>query len=137
MEFRLLTAQNCCCVCTLLFHHNIDDLTLNVVFAFRFIRSESSVLCFSVNITSARQLTGCSRFSHIFPSAAYQHIKMHKRILGHLSSVYCVAFDRSGRRIFTVSLKFMTLAYQRFTTMEARLHGIEVCFVSSSSFLDT
>ncbi|XP_055420876.1 bromodomain and WD repeat-containing protein 3 isoform X1 [Bubalus kerabau] len=56
-----------------------------------------------VNITSARQLTGCSRFSHIFPSAAYQHIKMHKRILGHLSSVYCVAFDRSGRRIFTGS----------------------------------
>ncbi|VTJ86469.1 Hypothetical predicted protein, partial [Marmota monax] len=53
------------------------------------------------NITSARQLTGCSRFSHIFPSSAYQHIKMHKRILGHLSSVYCVAFDRSGRRIFT------------------------------------
>nr|XP_035965495.1 bromodomain and WD repeat-containing protein 3-like isoform X1 [Halichoerus grypus] len=28
---------------------------------------------------------------------------MHKRILGHLSSVYCVAFDRSGRRIFTGS----------------------------------
>uniref|UniRef100_A0A2K6FCR5 Bromodomain and WD repeat domain containing 3 n=1 Tax=Propithecus coquereli TaxID=379532 RepID=A0A2K6FCR5_PROCO len=56
-----------------------------------------------VTITSARQLTGCSRFSHIFPSSAYQHIKMHKRILGHLSSVYCVAFDRSGRRIFTGS----------------------------------
>uniref|UniRef100_A0A8C4M2W7 Bromodomain and WD repeat-containing protein 3 n=1 Tax=Equus asinus asinus TaxID=83772 RepID=A0A8C4M2W7_EQUAS len=56
-----------------------------------------------MSITSARQLTGCSRFSHIFPSSAYQHIKMHKRILGHLSSVYCVAFDRSGRRIFTGS----------------------------------
>eukprot|EP00069_Balaena_mysticetus_P007152 bmy_19001T0 len=67
------------------------------------LRSESRVFCFSVNITSARQLTGCSRFSHIFPSSAYQHIKMHKRILGHLSSVYCVAFDRSGRRIFTGS----------------------------------
>uniref|UniRef100_A0A8C4M2Q8 Bromodomain and WD repeat-containing protein 3 n=1 Tax=Equus asinus asinus TaxID=83772 RepID=A0A8C4M2Q8_EQUAS len=65
--------------------------------------SESPILCFPVSITSARQLTGCSRFSHIFPSSAYQHIKMHKRILGHLSSVYCVAFDRSGRRIFTGS----------------------------------
>uniref|UniRef100_A0A8C4MC08 Bromodomain and WD repeat-containing protein 3 n=1 Tax=Equus asinus asinus TaxID=83772 RepID=A0A8C4MC08_EQUAS len=64
---------------------------------------ESPILCFPVSITSARQLTGCSRFSHIFPSSAYQHIKMHKRILGHLSSVYCVAFDRSGRRIFTGS----------------------------------
>ncbi|KAJ6665821.1 hypothetical protein lerEdw1_001293 [Lerista edwardsae] len=28
---------------------------------------------------------------------------MHKRILGHLSSVYCVTFDRTGRRIFTGS----------------------------------
>ncbi|XP_056665183.1 bromodomain and WD repeat-containing protein 3 isoform X3 [Monodelphis domestica] len=56
-----------------------------------------------VMITSARQLTGCGRFSHIFPSSSYQQMKMHKRILGHLSSVYCVAFDRSGRRIFTGS----------------------------------
>ncbi|KAJ7310307.1 hypothetical protein JRQ81_007211 [Phrynocephalus forsythii] len=56
-----------------------------------------------VNIICARQLTGYGRFSHLFPSSSYQHIKMHKRILGHLSSVYCVAFDRSGRRIFTGS----------------------------------
>uniref|UniRef100_A0A8C4V8Z2 Bromodomain and WD repeat-containing protein 1 n=1 Tax=Falco tinnunculus TaxID=100819 RepID=A0A8C4V8Z2_FALTI len=51
----------------------------------------------------ARQLTGCGRFSHLFPTSTYQHMKMHKRILGHLSSVYCIAFDRSGRRIFTGS----------------------------------
>ncbi|XP_075429010.1 bromodomain and WD repeat-containing protein 3-like [Ascaphus truei] len=56
-----------------------------------------------VNVTSARLLTGCGRFHHIFPSSTYQQMKMHKRILGHLSSVYCVAFDRSGRRIFTGS----------------------------------
>ncbi|XP_069068681.1 bromodomain and WD repeat-containing protein 3 isoform X2 [Pleurodeles waltl] len=56
-----------------------------------------------VNVASARQLTGYGRFSHLFPTSAYQHIKMHKRILGHLSAVYCVAFDRSGRRIFTGS----------------------------------
>uniref|UniRef100_A0A8C4V802 Bromodomain and WD repeat domain containing 3 n=1 Tax=Falco tinnunculus TaxID=100819 RepID=A0A8C4V802_FALTI len=56
-----------------------------------------------VNIISARQLTGCGRFSHLFPTSTYQHMKMHKRILGHLSSVYCIAFDRSGRRIFTGS----------------------------------
>uniref|UniRef100_A0A4X2L692 Bromodomain and WD repeat-containing protein 3 n=1 Tax=Vombatus ursinus TaxID=29139 RepID=A0A4X2L692_VOMUR len=56
-----------------------------------------------VMITSARQLTGYARFSHVFPSSSYQQMKMHKRILGHLSSVYCVAFDRSGRRIFTGS----------------------------------
>uniref|UniRef100_A0A8B9TR07 Bromodomain and WD repeat domain containing 3 n=1 Tax=Anas platyrhynchos TaxID=8839 RepID=A0A8B9TR07_ANAPL len=56
-----------------------------------------------VNIISARQLTGCGRFSHLFPTSTYQQMKMHKRILGHLSSVYCIAFDRSGRRIFTGS----------------------------------
>lgn len=67
------------------------------------------LVCFSlpVNIISARQLTGCGRFSHLFPTSTYQHMKMHKRILGHLSSVYCIAFDRSGRRIFTVSLKIV------------------------------
>uniref|UniRef100_A0A8B9NUF3 Bromodomain and WD repeat-containing protein 1 n=1 Tax=Accipiter nisus TaxID=211598 RepID=A0A8B9NUF3_9AVES len=54
-------------------------------------------------VTNTMQLTGYGRFSHLFPTSTYQHMKMHKRILGHLSSVYCIAFDRSGRRIFTGS----------------------------------
>ncbi|XP_055500126.1 bromodomain and WD repeat-containing protein 3 isoform X1 [Leucoraja erinacea] len=57
----------------------------------------------AVNIVTSKQLTGCGRHSHVFPVVAYQHVKMYKRILGHLSSVYCIAFDRSGRRIFTGS----------------------------------
>ncbi|XP_078068075.1 bromodomain and WD repeat-containing protein 3 isoform X4 [Mustelus asterias] len=56
-----------------------------------------------VNITNVKQLTGFGRRSHVFPVIVYQHVKMYKRILGHLSSVYCVAFDRTGRRIFTGS----------------------------------
>uniref|UniRef100_A0A672MIX7 Bromodomain and WD repeat domain containing 3 n=1 Tax=Sinocyclocheilus grahami TaxID=75366 RepID=A0A672MIX7_SINGR len=44
-----------------------------------------------------------ARFGHAVPSCTYQHMKMHRRILGHLSSVYCVAFDRTGWRIFTGS----------------------------------
>lgn len=60
----------------------------------------------SVSIMGARQATGTARFSQALPSSSYQHMKIHKRILGHLSSVYCVAFDRSGRRIFTVSDDF-------------------------------
>ncbi|XP_073928735.1 bromodomain and WD repeat-containing protein 1 isoform X2 [Castor canadensis] len=56
-----------------------------------------------VEIHRAKQLTGCSTFSTAFPGAMYQHIKMHRRILGHLSAVYCVAFDRTGHRIFTGS----------------------------------
>uniref|UniRef100_A0A8C2CCK5 Bromodomain and WD repeat domain containing 3 n=1 Tax=Cyprinus carpio TaxID=7962 RepID=A0A8C2CCK5_CYPCA len=56
-----------------------------------------------VSIMGARQKTGVARFGHALPSCTYQHMKMHRRILGHLSSVYCVAFDRTGQRIFTGS----------------------------------
>ncbi|XP_060054692.1 bromodomain and WD repeat-containing protein 1 isoform X1 [Erinaceus europaeus] len=56
-----------------------------------------------VEIQRGKQLTGCCTFSTAFPGAMYQHIKMHRRILGHLSAVYCVAFDRTGHRIFTGS----------------------------------
>uniref|UniRef100_A0A4X2M7Y3 Bromodomain and WD repeat-containing protein 1 n=1 Tax=Vombatus ursinus TaxID=29139 RepID=A0A4X2M7Y3_VOMUR len=56
-----------------------------------------------VEINRAKQLTGCASFSMAFPGSMYQHIKMHRRILGHLSAVYCVAFDRTGHRIFTGS----------------------------------
>ncbi|XP_058040935.1 bromodomain and WD repeat-containing protein 1 isoform X1 [Ahaetulla prasina] len=56
-----------------------------------------------VELNYAKQLTGCTRFSCSFPENMYQHIKMHRRILGHLSAVYCVAFDRTGHRIFTGS----------------------------------
>lgn len=51
----------------------------------------------------SRKLNGKYRLERLVPTAVYQHMKMHKRILGHLSSVYCVTFDRTGRRIFTVS----------------------------------
>uniref|UniRef100_A0A8B9R9Y7 Bromodomain and WD repeat domain containing 3 n=1 Tax=Astyanax mexicanus TaxID=7994 RepID=A0A8B9R9Y7_ASTMX len=56
-----------------------------------------------VSVMGARKITGAGRFGHVLPSCTYQHMKMHRRILGHLSSVYCVAFDRTGRRIFTGS----------------------------------
>uniref|UniRef100_A0A8C8SEP3 Bromodomain and WD repeat domain containing 1 n=1 Tax=Pelusios castaneus TaxID=367368 RepID=A0A8C8SEP3_9SAUR len=54
-------------------------------------------------VNRAKQLTGYATCSTSFPGSMYQHIKMHRRILGHLSSVYCVAFDRTGHRIFTGS----------------------------------
>ncbi|OXB68605.1 hypothetical protein ASZ78_014252 [Callipepla squamata] len=56
-----------------------------------------------VEVYRAKQLTGHAKFSTLFPGSMYQHVKMHRRILGHLSSVYCVAFDRTGHRIFTGS----------------------------------
>ncbi|XP_064412563.1 PH-interacting protein [Latimeria chalumnae] len=56
-----------------------------------------------VDTTFSRCLNGTYRLGQLVPTAVYQHMKMHKRILGHLSSVYCVTFDRTGRRIFTGS----------------------------------
>ncbi|XP_074852070.1 bromodomain and WD repeat-containing protein 1 isoform X2 [Carettochelys insculpta] len=56
-----------------------------------------------VEVNRAKQLTGYATRSTSFPGSMYQHIKMHRRILGHLSAVYCVAFDRTGHRIFTGS----------------------------------
>ncbi|XP_016368564.1 PH-interacting protein-like [Sinocyclocheilus rhinocerous] len=57
----------------------------------------------------SRRLNGLYRLGQLVPTAVYQHMKMHKRILGHLSSVYCVTFDRTGRRIFTVRHLFSPL----------------------------
>ncbi|XP_056588592.1 PH-interacting protein isoform X1 [Triplophysa dalaica] len=56
-----------------------------------------------VETINSRRLNGSYRLGQLVPTAVYQHMKMHKRILGHLSSVYCVTFDRTGRRIFTGS----------------------------------
>ncbi|MEE6467788.1 hypothetical protein FKM82_008071, partial [Ascaphus truei] len=56
-----------------------------------------------VEVHRGKHLTGCVRFTSAFHGNMYQQMKMHKRILGHLSSVYCVAFDRTGHRIFTGS----------------------------------
>lgn len=68
-------------------------------------KKRSNCPCFSCKVSTmaARQATGTARFSQVLPSSSYQHMKIHKRILGHLSSVYCIVFDRTGRRIFTVS----------------------------------
>uniref|UniRef100_A0A8C2GNW8 Pleckstrin homology domain interacting protein n=1 Tax=Cyprinus carpio TaxID=7962 RepID=A0A8C2GNW8_CYPCA len=61
------------------------------------------LLCAVVETIYSRRLNGSYRLGQLVPTAVYQHMKMHKRILGHLSSVYCVTFDRTGHRIFTGS----------------------------------
>uniref|UniRef100_A0A8C3AG14 Bromodomain and WD repeat domain containing 3 n=1 Tax=Cyclopterus lumpus TaxID=8103 RepID=A0A8C3AG14_CYCLU len=83
-----------------------------------------------MSILGARQATGTARFSQVLPSSSYQHMKIHKRILGHLSSVYCVAFDRTGRRIFTGSDDCLVKIW---ATDDGRLlatlrgHSAEIC----------
>uniref|UniRef100_A0A8C1RVL4 Bromodomain and WD repeat domain containing 1 n=1 Tax=Cyprinus carpio TaxID=7962 RepID=A0A8C1RVL4_CYPCA len=67
-----------------------------------------------------RELTGAQRFSSINPVSNYQHMKMHRRILGHLSAVYCIAFDRTGSRIFTGSDDALVKIWSSF---DGRLHS--------------
>ncbi|KAK3513530.1 hypothetical protein QTP70_016463 [Hemibagrus guttatus] len=45
---------------------------------------------------------------------------MHRRILGHLSAVYCIAFDRTGSRIFTGSDDALVKIWSSF---DGRLHS--------------
>uniref|UniRef100_A0A673MM65 PH-interacting protein-like n=1 Tax=Sinocyclocheilus rhinocerous TaxID=307959 RepID=A0A673MM65_9TELE len=70
----------------------------------------------------SRRLNGLYRLGQLVPTAVYQHMKMHKRILGHLSSVYCVTFDRTGRRIFTVRHLVTKRIY-------SGTHHVSVCFI--------
>uniref|UniRef100_A0A8C8F8F8 Bromo domain-containing protein n=1 Tax=Oncorhynchus tshawytscha TaxID=74940 RepID=A0A8C8F8F8_ONCTS len=67
-----------------------------------------------------RELTGTQRFSTVNPVSNYQHMRMHRRILGHLSAVYCIAFDRTGLRIFTGSDDCLVKIWSSF---DGRLHS--------------
>uniref|UniRef100_A0A8C1Q038 Bromodomain and WD repeat domain containing 1 n=1 Tax=Cyprinus carpio TaxID=7962 RepID=A0A8C1Q038_CYPCA len=79
---------------------------------------ERPLSCKDANI--GRELTGAQRFSSINPVSNYQHMKMHRRILGHLSAVYCIAFDRTGSRIFTGSDDALVKIWSSF---DGRLHS--------------
>ncbi|KAG9278203.1 bromodomain and WD repeat-containing protein 3 [Astyanax mexicanus] len=73
-----------------------------------------------VEVCRGRELTGAQRFSFVHPVSNYQHMKMHRRILGHLSAVYCIAFDRTGSRIFTGSDDALVKIWSSY---DGRLHS--------------
>uniref|UniRef100_A0A674DJV1 Bromodomain and WD repeat domain containing 1 n=1 Tax=Salmo trutta TaxID=8032 RepID=A0A674DJV1_SALTR len=73
-----------------------------------------------VEVYRGRELTGTQRFSTVNPVSNYQHMRMHRRILGHLSAVYCIAFDRTGLRIFTGSDDCLVKIWSSF---DGRLHS--------------
>ncbi|XP_046891395.1 bromodomain and WD repeat-containing protein 3 [Hypomesus transpacificus] len=72
-----------------------------------------------VEVHRGRELTGTQCYNTIHPVSNYQHMRMHRRILGHLSAVYCIAFDRSGLRIFTGSDDCLVKIWSSF---DGRLH---------------
>ncbi|XP_050392587.1 bromodomain and WD repeat-containing protein 3 isoform X3 [Patella vulgata] len=53
------------------------------------------------HVLRAQELSGKSRKDTLFPSPLFSKLVLHDRKLGHLSAVYCIAFDRTGRHIFT------------------------------------
>lgn len=63
-------------------------------------------LLFLVDVLTSRECCGHQNINKSISSKFYSKQQMHKRYLGHLSSVYCVAFDRTGKYIFTVSINF-------------------------------
>uniref|UniRef100_A0AAQ4PVG5 Bromodomain and WD repeat domain containing 1 n=1 Tax=Gasterosteus aculeatus aculeatus TaxID=481459 RepID=A0AAQ4PVG5_GASAC len=69
---------------------------------------------------SGRELTGVQRFSSVNPVSNYERMRLHRRILGHLSAVYCIAFDRTGLRIFTGSDDCLVKIWSSF---DGRLHS--------------
>uniref|UniRef100_A0A8C8C4P1 Bromo domain-containing protein n=1 Tax=Oncorhynchus tshawytscha TaxID=74940 RepID=A0A8C8C4P1_ONCTS len=83
-------------------------------------RPPEIVLSITVEVYRGRELTGTQRFSAVNPVSNYQHMRMHRRILGHLSAVYCIAFDRTGLRIFTGSDDCLVKIWSSF---DGRLHS--------------
>ncbi|KAM8904009.1 bromodomain and WD repeat-containing protein 3 [Spinachia spinachia] len=73
-----------------------------------------------VMVHRGRELTGVQRFSSVNPVSNYEHMRLHRRILGHLSAVYCIAFDRTGLRIFTGSDDCLVKIWSSF---DGRLHS--------------
>lgn len=56
----------------------------------------------------SRENSGSLSQRQLLPTKCYDRYIRYRRLLGHLSSVYCVAFDRTGRYIFTVCLLWIT-----------------------------
>ncbi|KAL9968709.1 hypothetical protein ACROYT_G020827 [Oculina patagonica] len=52
-------------------------------------------------VLCSREISGTSSIRNVAQPNLYTKLSMHRRILGHLSAVYCVLFDRSGECIVT------------------------------------
>ncbi|XP_031332849.1 bromodomain and WD repeat-containing protein 3-like isoform X2 [Photinus pyralis] len=55
-----------------------------------------------VNVCIGRQMSGPTTRHLVVGSSRYANLQLQRRTLGHLSAVYCLLFDRTGRFIVTV-----------------------------------
>lgn len=56
-----------------------------------------------VKVLLGREISGPVNKRYLLPVAKFSNVEFHGRVLGHLTAVYCVCFDISGRYIATVS----------------------------------
>lgn len=59
---------------------------------------------FAVQVLIGRHISGPVTRRFILPPGRYADLQLQRRTLGHLSAVYCLLFDHSGRYIITVSV---------------------------------
>lgn len=55
-------------------------------------------------VLGGRELCGSAQQRTVMPAKSYAKLNLLFKALGHLTAVYCVAFDRTGDYLMTVSL---------------------------------
>lgn len=58
----------------------------------------------AVRVLQGREIAGPLQRRQAVPTRLYSKQQLFSRTLGHLSAVYCLLFDRSGRYVITVSI---------------------------------
>lgn len=58
--------------------------------------------CFTVKVLFGREVSGSVDKRYLLPISKFSNVEFHGRVLGHLTAVYCVCFDTTGRYIATV-----------------------------------
>ncbi|PRD28451.1 UNVERIFIED_CONTAM: Brwd1 [Trichonephila clavipes] len=66
-----------------------------------YVHGKGSAFFFLVQVLASREYSGSLSSTHTFTPKIYARQQPYRRLLGHLSSVYCVLFDRTGKYIFT------------------------------------
>lgn len=60
------------------------------------------IFLFLVKVLFGREISGSVDKRYLLPVSKFSNVEFHGRVLGHLTAVYCVCFDTSGRYIATV-----------------------------------
>lgn len=56
-------------------------------------------------------MSGSVNKRYLLPINKFSNVEFHGRVLGHLTAVYCVCFDTSGRYIATVYYNILIKYY--------------------------